>query len=278
MCRAHLLRHDHCLNEPFFCHVSQLVHHVRETHVRGVCRSIKLSSLRDTSVDFRILNFGQLLRTQIEDVWGHEVSGLVLGYDQNVLIDSVFIKLQNGLLYYCQPSHCPASVERLGLDCKVEYSDANQGIIPESHNIWVQYMDSDLDNTFQGQVPSFPVLYFSSTPPNQILHFQERLPARKSISTFSKLCKKTQQWILHPQPQEYAVVIPEKFKDPHRWADCVDEFIQVVKQTDKMNIILVGAIVGPAHLVRENNASSDRINSIWLVNNHVDLDPYWTVY
>jgi hypothetical protein len=276
--RAHLLRLHHCLKEPFFRPVSQQVHHLRETHVRGVCRSIKLTSLRDASVDFGIPNFGQLFRTQIEDDWGHEVSGLVLGYDQNVLIDSVFIKLQNGLLYYHQPFHCPTSVERLGLDCKVEYTDANQGIMPESHNIWVQYTDSDLDNTFQGRVPSFPVLYFSWTPPNQILQFQERLPAGKSISTFSKRCKKTQQWILRPQPQEYAVVIPTKYKDPHGWADCVDGFIRVVKQTDKMHIIPVGAIVGPAHLVRENNAASDRIDNVWLVNNHVDLDTYWTVY
>jgi hypothetical protein len=276
--RAHLLRLHHCLKEPFFRPVSQQVHHLRETHVRGVCRSIKLTSLRDASVDFGIPNFGQLFRTQIEDDWGHEVSGLVLGYDQNVLIDSVFIKLQNGLLYYRQPFHCPTSVERLGLDCKVEYTDANQGIMPESHNIWVQYTDSDLDNTFQGRVPSFPVLYFSWTPPNQILQFQERLPAGKSISTFSKRCKKTQQWILRPQPQEYAVVIPTKYKDPHGWADCVDGFIRVVKQTDKMHIIPVGAIVGPAHLVRENNAASDRIDNVWLVNNHVDLDTYWTVY
>jgi hypothetical protein len=101
---------------------------------------------------------------------------MVVGYDQNILIDSVFIKPQNGLLYYRQPCYCPTSVQRLGLDCKVEYTDANQGIMPESHIIWVQYTDSDLNNTFQGRVPSFPVLYFSWTPPNQILQFQGRLP------------------------------------------------------------------------------------------------------
>jgi len=227
--QAHLLRLQKCQKEPFFRPISEQVNHLREPHVRGVCSSIKLTSLRDASVDFGIPNFGQLLCTQIEDDWGHEVSGLVLGYDQNVLIDSVFIKLQNGLLCYCQPFHRPTSVERLGHDCKVEYTDANQAIMAESHNIWVQYMDCDLDNTFQGQVPSFPVLYFSWTPPNQILQFQEILLARKSISTFSNRCKNTQQWILCPQPQEYAVVIPTKYKDPHGWADSVDGYIRVVK-------------------------------------------------
>jgi len=150
--------------------------------------------------------------------------------------------------------------------------------MPESHNIWVQYMDSDLDNTFQGQDSSFHVLYFSWTPLNQILQFQECLPAGNLISAFSTRCKKIQQWILRPQPLEYEVVIPTKYKDPHSWADCIDGFIRVVKQTDKMHIEPVGAIVGPAHLVTENNAASDRIDSVWLVNNHVDRDTYWTVY
>ena len=229
-------------------------------------------------MDFSIPNFGELFHTQIEDHWGHELSGLALQYDQNVLIDCILSKLQNGLLYYCQPFHCPTSVERLGLDCKVEYTDANQGITRESHSIWVQYTDSDLDHTFQGRVPSFSVLYFSWTPLIQILQFQEYLPAGKMISTFSKRCKKTQQWILRPQAQEYAVVIPTKYKDLHDWADCVDRFIRVVKPTDKIQIVPVRAIVGLAHLVRENTAALDRIDSVWLVNIYVDLDAYCTVY
>jgi hypothetical protein len=51
----------------------------------------------------------------------------------------------------------------------------------------------------------------------------------------------------------------------------------VVKQTNKMHIVPVGAIVGPADLVWEN-AASGSIDCVWLVNNHVDLDTYWTVY
>jgi len=103
------------------------------------------------------------------------------------------------------------------------------------------------------------------------------LPAGKALSTFSKRCQKTQQWVLRPQAQEYTVVIPTKYKDLHGWADCVDRFIQVVKQTNKMYIVPVVAVVGPTYLVQEN-AASGGIDSEWLVNNHVDLDTYWTVY
>jgi len=44
-----------------------------------------------------------------------------------------------------------------------------------------------------------------------------------------------------------------------------------------MYVVPVGAIVGAAHLVQENVALGG-IDSVWLVNNHVDLDTYWTVY
>jgi hypothetical protein len=44
-----------------------------------------------------------------------------------------------------------------------------------------------------------------------------------------------------------------------------------------MHIVTVEAIVEQAHLVREN-AASGGIDSIWLINNHVDFDIHWTVY
>jgi hypothetical protein len=181
-------------------------------------------------------------------------------------------------LYYSQPFHNLTSVEHLGLDCKVEYTNDNQGIMPEEHNIWVQYMQSepnDLDNTFQGQIHCCAILFISWTALNQIGHFQEHLPARRAISTFSKKCKRTQQWVLGLQAQVYAVVIAKKYNDRQGWADCVDRFIRVVKQTNQLHIVPGGAIVGQVHLVLENAALGE-IDSIRPVTNHVNLDTYWT--
>jgi len=156
-CRAHLLHLQRIQDEPMVQPESQQAYDLWETHVRGVCRSIKLTPIRDASQDFRIPTCEERFRSQIDEDWGHEVSGLVLGYDQNVLIHRIYIDLQNGLLYYRQCFDCPAFLEHLGLDCKVEYTNANEGIMPEAHDIWVQYTQSeenDLDNTFQGQILS----------------------------------------------------------------------------------------------------------------------------
>jgi hypothetical protein len=83
----------------------------------------------------------------------------------------------------------------------------------------------------------------------------------------------TQQWIIRLQAQKYTVVIPTNYKDLHGWADCVDRFIWVVKQMNKMHIVLVGAIVGPGHLLEEI-AALRSIHSVQHVNNHVDLETY----
>ena len=158
--RAHLLCLQIVQDKLFIRPVSQQVFHFTETHVCGVWRSITFTSLQDPSADVGVPLFGQLLYVQIGEDWGHKVTGLVLGYDQNALIHCIFIQLQNGLLYYRQPCHNPTSVKRLGLDCKADYTNANQRIMPEAHNIWVQYTQSeenDLDITFQGQIQSFPV-------------------------------------------------------------------------------------------------------------------------
>jgi len=174
---------------------------MRESHVRSMCRTIELTSLTDESENFRIPNFGQSFRAQIEEDWGHKVCWLMLGYDQNVVMGRIFIKPQNWPVNYRQLFHCPTSVECLRLDCKVVYTDSNQWIMPESHTIWVQFKKNDVDNTFQCCVPSFSVVYFTRTPPNQILQFQEWLPTGKTISPISKWCNITQQWKLCPQAQ-----------------------------------------------------------------------------
>lgn len=48
--------------------------------------------------------------------------------------------------------------------------------------------------------------------------------------------------------------MPTKYKGPHGWVDCVAMFIQVVKLRNKIQIVPVGAVVGPAHFGGENAA------------------------
>jgi len=97
----------------------------------------------------------------------------------------------------------------------------------------------------------------------------KRMPAGTTLSTIYKRCQKTPQWISHSQPQQDAVVTPIMYIDQHGWADCVDGFIWLVKYPEMMHIVPVRGIFGTAHLVREN-AASYRIDSVWLVNYHVD--------
>jgi hypothetical protein len=141
-------------------------------------------------------------------------------------------------LYYREQFHNPTSVERQWFNCKIKQTNANQGNKHEAQNIWVEYMqceENDLIITIQGQIPSFSALLFSKTVPNHNLDILKCLPAGKPILTIWKWCKKTQQWVLHPQDEEYPVVIPTKFNGHYGWADCVDRFVRIVKQTNIMH-------------------------------------------
>jgi len=123
----------------------------------------------------------------------------------------------------------------MGLGWKVEFTNANQGIMPEAYNIWVQYVQSEeknLDNTFEGRIPNFALFYFSWTPPNQVHQYQNHLPAGKRLSTISKRLKNTQPWVLCLQAYKYAEAISTMYSNFQTWPECVDGFIQVVKQTN----------------------------------------------
>jgi hypothetical protein len=83
------------------------------------------------------------------------VCELVLRYDQYVLMDWTIMKHYNWLWQHQNPFLYSTCVQCLGWYHKVEYTDANLVIWSESHNICIQYMQHDLDNTFQGCIPSF---------------------------------------------------------------------------------------------------------------------------
>jgi hypothetical protein len=138
---------------------------------------------------------------------------------------------------------------------------AKEDVVSETHSYWVQDMESDCENAFQGRVPTFPSSQGRWTPPIGILQCENYIPARRTILMFSKTYRTTQQWMLYLQVQEYASVGPTKYQDLHRCAACVDSFIWVAIQSDKMHIAHVVSIIGLAYLVRENTAL-DNINSI----------------
>jgi len=178
---------------------------MRLTHVAEGCRSIKLISLGDESIGFELPKFGQLFPTDVDEHCGHTVGGLVLRYVRNTLIDNKFIQLQDGLLLCCQPFHNPTTIEHLELDCLVEHTNANQGIMGKGHNIWVQYTQSeaiDLNHNFPGGIIAGIVVYIYWTPLIRIFQIQEYLESGRIVSTLSKWCKKTEHCILHPQAQE----------------------------------------------------------------------------
>jgi len=156
--------------------------------------------------------------------WGLQVNRLLLSHYENVLQENLIIQFQNCQFHCYQPFERANSVYYLGLEFIVEYTNGNQGIMPESHNNRVQCMPSKenhLHNIFKLSVPACPGINFRSIPWNLTFHLQESLSARNMISTYSRRFKKTQWCVLSAQTWQYEVVIITTYKDSYGWANCV---------------------------------------------------------
>jgi len=144
----------------------------------------------------------------------------------------------------------------------------------KAYTVWVQYTYSeeiDLNNTFYRRI-SFLFCIIHQLESTKWGSPISRAPAiRKRNINLSIWCKKTQQSVLRPPVQEYAVLHPTKYQNFNGWAYCVDGCIWVVTQTHKMHFV-------PLDELLNRHIRCGPINSIWLVNNHVELNTYWTVY
>jgi len=197
-CRVHYLQLEPCQKECFCQPVLQQVDHLRATHVCRVWESINWTILSDALVDFGIHQFEQLFPAEIKYNSEQEVSGLVLLYDWILLQESIYIRLLNGLLNYCELLYSPTLVEYLKYNCQVEYTNARHEVMPASYDIGLQIVDGEvnyLNHTFQLHDPSFPVSQWHQTPQNQILHILKYLDSSNMILTFCKRCNKILQRI-----------------------------------------------------------------------------------
>jgi len=59
---------------------------------------------------------------------------------------------------------------------------------------------------FPGLVPSFLVMQLIQNMQNLMFQCQEHLSTRILILTISMICKKSQQWVLHPAAGDHVVV------------------------------------------------------------------------
>lgn len=117
--------------------MSSEVIHSRQMPICSVLESDKFIILGGILVDFIVSTVSQQLHVETNEHWGHTVAGLVFSCDENILLDSIFIKLWNTLLYHYQLYQNSNSVQDLELDYIFQYFITHTGIILYPHNIWV---------------------------------------------------------------------------------------------------------------------------------------------
>jgi len=164
-----------CKSTLFFHSILQCVNLLWEMHTCTVCWSIKLTTFRSILEVFNIpiirLQFHILscIKHSVKDRW------LAISHHLIVLLDSLFIQLQNTQWYYFLSFHNSTFVGWLVLVWNIAYVNAEYGIMSDDHVIWVQFtLDEEiyLSNTVPEWVRFIPVLISSWTQLYQFLHFQ----------------------------------------------------------------------------------------------------------
>jgi hypothetical protein len=226
----------------------------------------------------KISNLPSLVEEYLNQLWGREVVSLIWGPD-DLFQEALLVTVHNKVASFAMDFHVPEDVNKVRLDCTINNRPSQVAIHKcPAQSIWARVADNDLnEDTFRGRRPTFPLLYFTFTPPLRILEISDWIArVGGKLATHAHFVPSLQSWVKRPSLLELAIGIGTRFQ--HRSGDPeeVDGFVRVVKLPSP-HVIAVESIEGPCHLIPERMGEEGN-GSVWIVNNQVDLDTYWDIY
>jgi hypothetical protein len=245
--------------------------------IRAPSKHFQRMSLAEAAGLLKIPNLPTLVEQYLNQLWGREAVSLLWGPD-GLFQETLLVRVHNKVASFAMDFHIPEDVKKVGLDCTI--NRPSQGSIHKrpAQSIWARVADNDWnEDTFRGRRPTFPLLYFTFTPPLRVLEITDWIAqVGGKLVTHAHFVPSLQAWVKRPSPLELAIGIGTKFQ--HRSGDPeeVDGFVRVVKLPSP-HVLAVESIEGPCHLIPER-LGEDGSGSVWIVNNQVDLDTYWDVY
>lgn len=143
--------------------------------------------------------------------------------------------------------------------------------------MWTKHCEDCTQDTFQGRKATLTLHYFTDTP--QISTLLEPEAGRiQSCST-----KKTKQvrsvYELTTNPSELGMVLGTKHCNNRALSDQYHRLVAVVENPKVRYATPLPSIAGVVHLLLEQEDWKRTCPSkIWLVNNDINLDTYYSVY
>ena len=261
--------------EPFFVPDLPPPQPYQPSKICAQSQTFKRMSLAQAAATFDIPTLPTLVRHHLHRIWGQDAVSLLWGAGDDFKHE-VEVLPHNKVRFVANGFHAPLVFARGLLDCSVQNVTSCLYKRPPQV-VWERLDSSDNIDGLRGRRPAFPLLYFSLSPPLKVLDIQDViLKSRGSLKVFSKFIPSLKVSVVRPSTLELAAAVGTGFQ--HRFGDPeeVDGFIRVVKATGP-HVFAVDRIEGPAHLLPVNRTSTGS-GSVWIINNHVDLDTYWDVY
>jgi hypothetical protein len=234
-------------------------------------KNIKCPTIQEAQHHFEIPDLPKLFHDFMCDQWAtSELVDRILPEDWTTKLR---IRVYNSVAYTYQPFQTPTELDRILL--RSQKSGQNKG---RTHTVWVDKGEEEGPaTTFGTRVPAIPLLYFTWEPPKNLWSLcDESERAKIEWEMDTKKRRKV------PKILELMMVYETKYANPNitkpdRWTG----FTAVIanpKDKQRRYIAWIESIQGPAHLVIEDETVKDPNNQRWLVNSHIDLATYWTIY
>ena len=133
------------------------------------------------------------------------------------------------------------------------------------------------NNGLRGCRHAFLLLYFTLTPPINVLDIQNVIPnCGRSLKISSKFIPSLKTSVVWPSNLPLAAAVGTSFQHHSGDPQEMDGFIRIIKAIE-LDVFAIQWIEGPAHLLPESGTNTGG-GSLWIINSQVDLDTYWDVY
>ena len=233
----------------------------------------KRMSVAQAAVFFDIPTLPTLVRHHLNQIWGHDAVGLLWGAGDDFKHE-VEVLPYNKVRFYANRFHTPLDHARGLLDCSVQ--NVSGCIYKRPPQVVWERLDGNTSDGLRGRRPAFPLLYFSFSPPLKVLDIQDVIrKSGGSLKLFSKFIPSLRAFVARPSALGLAAAVGTGFQHRLGNPEVVDGYIRVIKAAGP-HVFAVDRIEGPCHLLPVSRSTGS--GSVWIINNHVDLDTYWDVY
>jgi hypothetical protein len=174
--------------------------------------SFKQISLAEAAETFNIPTLLSLFRQHLHEKWACDAVNVIWGYKNEFKAD-IMLQPHNKVTLYMPDFYNPEQMSRILLNCSVDVGPGGDTHRWPPQVIWVR-VGKNTDVGQRGRRPTFPILYFCSSPLPKTSLYSGMIVRTGSwlLQQHHHFLSSLQAWVDRLLPIELAVVVGTHFK------------------------------------------------------------------